>query len=236
MRLQIYLQQQKLVWSVRHCQRERITFRIYNSRNQCGLLDICLFHVLPMSDLQQQKLVWSVRLNSRNLMGVNLQQQKLVWSVRPSLPSLSCLNLQQQKLVWSVRQIIKSHLTQSYLQQQKLVWSVRRGSANIVHLNVSTIVEISVVCQTYTNEYERIRLIYNSRNQCGLLDWYICIAICIVSTIVEISVVCQTCFPLCPVSSLSTIVEISVVCQTPCVCKDSDILLKYKMFEVDQGK
>ena len=143
------------------------------------------------------------------------------------------LDLQQQKLVWSVR-LILSRRSASYLQQQKLVWSVRPLKRTVRTLNTSTIVEISVVCQTnsfggnvchkstiveisvvcqtkrvsstaltYLQQQKLVwsvrppfiasaqRSIYNSRNQCGLLDFRLRNSLPL-STIVEISVVCQT--------------------------------------------
>ena len=98
------LQQQKLVWSVRHWNMNAKKVNIYNSRNQCGLLDTAT---------------------------------KRIWN----------FYLQQQKLVWSVRLVSQNAEVIMYLQQQKLVWSVRLNPNN------------------QNNDY-----IYNSRNQCGLLD------------------------------------------------------------------
>ena len=78
-----HLQQQKLVWSVRQKREGEHNNVIYNSRNQCGLLDSNRQKAKHVDDLQQQKLVWSVRLSkSSGVPHSNLQQQKLVWSVR----------------------------------------------------------------------------------------------------------------------------------------------------------
>ena len=99
-------------------------------------------------------------------------------------------HLQQQKLVWSVRQENET-IVYDNLQQQKLVWSVRHISMMRAR-GISTIVEISVVCQTQ-------KKVGSYQHQ---------------STIVEISVVCQTVNALPLYFYQSTIVEISVVCQT----------------------
>ena len=101
----------------------------------------------------------------------------------------------------------------THLQQQKLVWSVRLLDSKVLWFFKSTIVEISVVCQTNIAYLCKHKRIYNSRNQCGLLDvrsqntaqsylqqqklvWSVRPDAenlsRIKSTIVEISVVCQT--------------------------------------------
>ena len=165
----LYLQQQKLVWSV------RLVCRFYGSkkstiveisvvcqtvvrkriRHKSTIVEISVVcqtapvYTYDQSDLQQQKLVWSVRPPPIFNTHRHLQQQKLVWSVRRvKFRPTFLIYLQQQKLVWSVRRIEITKRVIINLQQQKLVWSVRPPVYIGLPFILSTIVEISVVCQT----------------------------------------------------------------------------------------
>ena len=79
-------------------------------------------------------------------------------------------NLQQQKLVWSVRHnlMILVLLDVSTIVEISVVCQTSPISFPLPYL--STIVEISVVCQTAVQQVVQKAVIYNSRNQCGLLD------------------------------------------------------------------
>ena len=148
-----YLQQQKVVWSVRP----------WRNGSACDLY------------LQQQKLVWSVRrIKFRPTFLIYLQQQKLVWSVRRiEITKRVIINLQQQKLVWSVRPPVYIGLPFILSTIVEISVVCQTVQSPTYYLLKSTIVEISVVCQTRNQRVNHQRLIYNSRNQCGLLD---CIA------------------------------------------------------------
>ena len=167
----MYLQQQKLVWSVRLYKKVGSAEHIYNSRNQCGLLDLSR---------------WCSRsfgiYNSRNQCGLldRCGSGRIYSRIYNSRNQCGLLDT------------YRAPLRSSYLQQQKLVWSVRLTEAKKQELEASTIVEISVVCQTSMCHGRQGWCIYNSRNQCGLLDVLRRESSYYLSTIVEISVVCQT--------------------------------------------
>ena len=142
---------------------------IYNSRNQCGLLDTQqrLDTTIFIYNSRNQCCLLDDPLNATDAATSTIVEISVVCQTGCRL-AVCCLNLQQQKLVWSVRQAKnyddynniynsrnqcglldknENQITESYLQQQKLVWSVRHDLMEEGRL-VSTIVEISVVCQT----------------------------------------------------------------------------------------
>ena len=166
----MYLQQQKLVWSVRLYKKVGSAEHIYNSRNQCGLLDrIKETSISSVSTIVEISVVCQTKSQPLKKSSY-LQQQKLVWSVRHQATTQDPItHLQQQKLVWSVRPSSFRRTAQARIYNSRNQCGLLDVIERYVKAGTSTIVEISVVCQTKSTNFQAIN-IYNSRNQCGLLD------------------------------------------------------------------
>ena len=195
----MYLQQQKLVWSVRLYKKVGSAEHIYNSRNQCGLLDrIKETSISSVSTIVEISVVCQTVSTTLQLHTLSTIVEISVVCQTYWLHSISGSNIYNSRNQCGLLDLLSMPMRRT----------------------LSTIVEISVVCQTRVERHEIIGCIYNSRNQCGLLDsavhhtkeqhlqqqklvWSVrpdrrnqqCLFL---STIVEISVVCQTpCFMQC---------------------------------------
>ena len=152
----MYLQQQKLVWSVRLYKKVGSAEHIYNSRNQCGLLDriketsissvSTIVEISVVCQTPNSDIVCNWIYNSRNQCGLldlckfqshrlHLQQQKLVWSVRQASRAGETSQIYNSRNQCGLLdRILLLLMTHFYLQQQKLVWSVRLLFLTIKHI------------------------------------------------------------------------------------------------------